>query len=242
MPRRKLTSLRTIRDPPPEEEINFDEETVDESTEVPDTLDNIEIEGLNGRRRTRGHTTLPKLYNLPPGERVKVSRNSVGQPIGAEAGVLGHFLSVVARNPAILPINHSSWHDMPDANKNQALDQIKDKFSLEVSDNYLKQALGKKWRDHKTNEQEATSGSNVGRIQLFDITHTKKDGSPITPEAAEIMEKLREKRTEYETSASSAGSAVNMADIDNQVIAEVFGPERYGRVRGTEFTEDDWHC
>ncbi|KAK8589092.1 hypothetical protein V6N12_023498 [Hibiscus sabdariffa] len=30
------------------------------------------------------------------------------------------------------------------------------------------------------------------------------------------MEKLREKRTEYETSASSAGSAVNMADIDNQ--------------------------
>ncbi|KAK8548089.1 hypothetical protein V6N12_061011 [Hibiscus sabdariffa] len=83
------------------------------------------------------------------------------------------------------------------------------------------------------NEQEATSGSNVGRIQLFDITHTKKDGSPITPEAAEIMEKLREKRTEYETSASSAGSAVNMADIDNQVIAEVFGPERYGRVRGT---------
>ncbi|KAK8562307.1 hypothetical protein V6N12_010391 [Hibiscus sabdariffa] len=47
------------------------------------------------------------------------------------------------------------------------------------------------------------------------------------------MEKLREKRTEYETSASSAGSAVNMADIDNQVIAEVFGPERYGRVRAT---------
>ncbi|KAK8996073.1 hypothetical protein V6N11_076322 [Hibiscus sabdariffa] len=223
--------------------------------------------------------------------------------LGAEAGVLGHFLGVIARNPSILPINHSSWHDMPDANKNQALDQIKDKFSLEVSDNYLKQALGKKWRDHKStlkkkyfkndlsfeqklqnpphgilryqwedachfwnsakgqarerigvasrqqqkfthtagsksfariaNEQEATSGSNVGRIQLFDITHTKKDGSPITPEAAEIMEKLREKRTEYETSASSAGSAVNMADIDNQVIAEVFGPERYGRVRGT---------
>ncbi|KAK8992177.1 hypothetical protein V6N11_048272 [Hibiscus sabdariffa] len=95
MPRRKLTSLRTIRDPPLEEEINVHEKT-----------------GLNGRRRTRGRTTLPELYDLPP-------------------------------------------------------------------------------------------------------------------------EKLREKRTEYETSASTAGSAVNMADIDNQVITEVFGPERYGRVRGT---------
>ncbi|KAL4271163.1 hypothetical protein GQ457_13G018930 [Hibiscus cannabinus] len=83
------------------------------------------------------------------------------------------------------------------------------------------------------NEHEATSGSNVGRIQLFDITHRKKDGSHITPEAAEIMDKLREKKAEYETSASNVGFAVNMTDIDNQVIAQVFGPERYGRVRDT---------
>ncbi|MFQ6640821.1 hypothetical protein Gotur_015736 [Gossypium turneri] len=33
---------------------------------------------------------------------------------------------------------------MPDSNKNQALDNIK------VSDNYVKKALGKKWRDHKS--------------------------------------------------------------------------------------------
>ncbi|KAL4280410.1 hypothetical protein GQ457_03G015460 [Hibiscus cannabinus] len=74
--------------------------------------------------------------------------------------------------------------------------------------------------------------SSVGRIQLFDITHTRKDGSPITSEVAEIMEKLREKRVEYEATASTQNSFVNANDIDNQVIAEVFGLERYGRVRG----------
>ncbi|KHG12473.1 hypothetical protein F383_07456 [Gossypium arboreum] len=38
---------------------------------------------------------------------------------------------------------------MPDSNKNQAFDNIKERFALEVSDNYVKKALGKKWRDHK---------------------------------------------------------------------------------------------
>ncbi|MFQ6654542.1 hypothetical protein Gotur_025484 [Gossypium turneri] len=38
---------------------------------------------------------------------------------------------------------------MPDSKKNQALDNIKERFDLEVSDNYVKKALGKKWRDHK---------------------------------------------------------------------------------------------
>ncbi|MFQ6652771.1 hypothetical protein Gotur_024480, partial [Gossypium turneri] len=35
--------------------------------------------------------------------------------------------------------------------------------------------------------EELSSGQKVGRLQLFDITHRKKDGSPMTPEAAEIM-------------------------------------------------------
>ncbi|MFQ6644807.1 hypothetical protein Gotur_020009 [Gossypium turneri] len=38
---------------------------------------------------------------------------------------------------------------MPDSSKNQALDNIKERFILEVLDNYVKKALGKKWRDHK---------------------------------------------------------------------------------------------
>ncbi|KHG14337.1 hypothetical protein F383_19611 [Gossypium arboreum] len=35
--------------------------------------------------------------------------------------------------------------------------------------------------------EEVSSGQKVGRLQLFDITHRKKDGSPMTSEAGEIM-------------------------------------------------------
>ncbi|MFQ6659519.1 hypothetical protein Gotur_028390 [Gossypium turneri] len=51
----------------------------------------------------------------------------------------------------------------------------------------------------------------------------------MTTEAAEILERLKDKRAEYEAIASS-DSSVNLDDIDNQIITEVLGPERYGRV------------
>ncbi|MFQ6661239.1 hypothetical protein Gotur_029463 [Gossypium turneri] len=44
----------------------------------------------------------------------------------------------------MLPINYESWHQMPDSNKNEDLDNIKERFALEVSDNYVKKALGKR--------------------------------------------------------------------------------------------------
>ncbi|MFQ6661077.1 hypothetical protein Gotur_029363 [Gossypium turneri] len=152
---------------------------------------------------------------------------------------------------------------MPDSNKNQALDNIKARFALEVSDNYVKKVLRKRWRDHKNTlkkeyfktkaileeklrnvlpgmlryqwedvvrfwnskkGEELSSGQKVGCLQLFDVTHRKKDGSPMTFEAAEIMEKLKDKKAEYEAIASS-DSFVNVDDIDNRIITEVLGLE-----------------
>ncbi|MFQ6631254.1 hypothetical protein Gotur_008820, partial [Gossypium turneri] len=72
--------------------------------------------------------------------------------------------------------------------------------------------------------KELSFGQKVGRLQLFDITHRKKDGSPMTSQAIEIMEKLKDKKVEYEAVASS-DSSVNVDDIDNQIITEVLGPE-----------------
>ncbi|MFQ6669995.1 hypothetical protein Gotur_035042 [Gossypium turneri] len=63
-----------------------------------------------------------------------------------------------------------------------------------------------------------TAGSKsfacVADDELFDITHSKKYGSPLTTEAAEIMKKLKNKRAKYEAIASS-DSSVNLDDIDN---------------------------
>ncbi|KHG08483.1 hypothetical protein F383_35740 [Gossypium arboreum] len=73
--------------------------------------------------------------------------------------------------------------------------------------------------------EEVSSGQKVGCLQLFEITHRKKDGSPMTSETGEIMEKLKEKKVEYEAIAST-DSSVNLENIDNRIITEVLGPER----------------
>ncbi|KAH1091620.1 hypothetical protein J1N35_018877 [Gossypium stocksii] len=125
----------------------------------------------------------------------------------------------------MLPINYESWHHMSDSKKNQALDNIKERFALEVSNDYIKKTLGKKWRDHK----------NTLKNQYFkkDINLEEKLQN-VPPEMLryqwEDTEKLKEKKAEYEAIAST-DSFVNHEDIDNRIITEVLGPERYGRVR-----------
>ncbi|KAL4311990.1 hypothetical protein GQ457_01G033240 [Hibiscus cannabinus] len=163
MPRKKLSDMCIVRDSVSEEETNTDDFIATGSSEVSETVENVEIEGniQNGeRRRTRGRTTLTELYQLPLRERVKVSRNEFGQPIGAEAGVLASYVGIVARNATLLPINHESWRQMPNSNKNQDVDLVK-KFSLDVSDRYLKMALGKKWRDNKSYLKEKKFKNNL---------------------------------------------------------------------------------
>ncbi|KAK5812774.1 hypothetical protein PVK06_028213 [Gossypium arboreum] len=265
MPRRRLRDLNVIQIPPNSEETNSDQQTAIGSSNVPNTVDDpVEIQ-------SNVNFNLHDLYNLNSVECVKVSRNSHGQSIGSEARVLAGYLGIIARNVNLLPINYESCHHMPDSNKNHTLDNIKViTFVLEVSNNYVKKALAKKWRDHKCTlkkeyfkknisleeklrnvplgmlrivselelqvgknknsriqlgQKELSSGQKVGLLQLFDITHRKKYRSPMTVEATEIMEKLKNKRAEYETTASN-DSSVNLDNIDNQVITVVLGPKR----------------
>ncbi|KAK5818252.1 hypothetical protein PVK06_023186 [Gossypium arboreum] len=178
------------------ETLPFPEQNLNEN--IPSTNES------GGTQRGRGRTLLKDLYDLNPVERVKLSRNSHGQPVGSKARLLAGYLGIIARNANMLPINYESWHHMPDSNKNQALNNI------------------------KATKREFSSGQKVGRLQLFEFTHRKKDGSPMTSEAGEIMEKLKEKKEEYEAIAST-DSSVNLENIDNRIITEVLGPERYGR-------------
>ncbi|PPS14622.1 hypothetical protein GOBAR_AA05955 [Gossypium barbadense] len=133
----------------------------------------------------------------------------------------------------MLLINYESWHQMPDSNKNQALDNIKDREQVGRSSRQKQKfthIAGLKSFACVAEAEELSSGQKVGRLQLFDITHRKKDGSLMTSEAGEIMEKLKDKKTEYETIASS-DSSVNLEDIDNRIIAEVLGLERCKRAQ-----------
>ncbi|PPS17387.1 hypothetical protein GOBAR_AA03189 [Gossypium barbadense] len=246
MRRRRLRDLSIVQNTPYSEKVNSEQQTVVGSSNFPETLDEpteFQTES-GGTRRSRGRTLLKDLYDLNP------------------------------------------------------VEHVKERFSLEVSDDYIKKALGKKWRDYKrtlknlyfkkdvsldeklrnvpprmlryqwedavrfwnskkgedrervgtsrrqkqkfthmagsrsfasvVEAEEVSSGQKVGRLQLFEIMHRKKDGSPMTFEAGEIMEKLKEKKAEYEAVAST-DSSVTLENIDNIIITEVLSPERYGR-------------
>ncbi|PPR94390.1 hypothetical protein GOBAR_AA26280 [Gossypium barbadense] len=268
IPRRRLRDLSIVQNTLNLKATNSEQQTAIGSLNVPETPDeSAEIQTESGgTRRGRGHTLLKDLYKLTLVERAKVSRNNLGQPGGSETRLLAGYLGIIARNANMLPTNYESWHQMPDSNKNQALDNIKERSALEVLYTYIKKVLGKKWRDHKSNlnkeyfkkdislkeklrnvspgmlryqwedavrfwnskngEDRERVGTSSRQKQKF--THTA--GSKSFACVAEAEEKLKDKKAEHETIASS-DSSVNLEDIDNRIITEVLGPERYGRVR-----------
>ncbi|PPS01068.1 hypothetical protein GOBAR_AA19593 [Gossypium barbadense] len=184
-----------------------------------------------GTCRDRGRMLLKDLYDLNPDERVKVSRNSYGQPVGSEARRLAGYLGIISQNANMLPINYESWHHMPDSNKNQALDNIKKDISLEekLRDvppgmlRYQWKDAVRFWNSKKRKDRERV-GTSSRQKQKF--THTA--GSRSFASVAEAEEKLKEKKAEYEVMAST-DSSINLENIDNRIINEVLGPERYGR-------------
>ncbi|KAL1151757.1 hypothetical protein V6Z11_A09G064000 [Gossypium hirsutum] len=127
MHRRRLRDLSIVQNTPNLEEENSEQQTVVGSSNVPETIDEpAEFQTESGGTcRGRGRMLLKDLYDLNPDERVKVSRNSYGQPVGSEARRLAGYLGIISQNANMLPINYESWHHMPDSNKNQALDNIK---------------------------------------------------------------------------------------------------------------------
>ncbi|MFQ6654929.1 hypothetical protein Gotur_025704 [Gossypium turneri] len=81
------------------------------------------------------------------------------------------------------------------------------------------------WHSKKGEDRERV-GKSSRQKQKF--THTA--GSRSFSCVAEAEEKLKDKKAEYEAIASN-DSSVHPEDIDNRIITEVLGPERYGRVR-----------
>ncbi|XP_052487789.1 uncharacterized protein LOC105766206 [Gossypium raimondii] len=92
---------------------------------------------------------------------------------------------------------------MPDSNKNQALENIKDCERVGTTSRQ-KQKFTHTARSKSftcvADDEELSFGQKLGRLQLFDITHRKKDGSPMTTEVVEIMQ--------YMSSANQAQAEV----------------------------------
>ncbi|KHG24103.1 hypothetical protein F383_31218 [Gossypium arboreum] len=90
MPRKRLRDLSIVQNTPNSEETNSEQQTAIGSLnvlETPDEPAEIQTES-GGRCKTRGRMLLKDLYELNSVKRVKVARNSLGQPIGLEAQIL----------------------------------------------------------------------------------------------------------------------------------------------------------
>ncbi|XP_039135710.1 uncharacterized protein LOC120273131 [Dioscorea cayenensis subsp. rotundata] len=85
---------------------------------------------------------------------------------------------------------------------------------------------GSKSFARKEKEMETSSGRKVGRLELFRATHTKKDGSHMNMETEQIMEKANEKLAGCQTIDE------DMQMVEIEILTQVIGKERCGRVRG----------
>ncbi|KAL1061023.1 hypothetical protein V6Z11_1Z051100 [Gossypium hirsutum] len=94
MPRRKVRELSILQGTPNSAETNSTEQQTaigsSNASITPEEPTEVETEN-GGTRRVRGRTLLRDLYELDPVERVKVSSNSFGQPVGSEARLLAGY-------------------------------------------------------------------------------------------------------------------------------------------------------
>lgn len=67
--------------------------------------------------RGRGVTLCLKVWTLPKGVRIPVQLNTLGEPVGKEAGTLTNFLGTIARDGILAPLAHQDWRRVPEKNK-----------------------------------------------------------------------------------------------------------------------------
>ncbi|AQL03206.1 uncharacterized protein [Zea mays] len=118
------------------------------------------VEGQTNEAISRGPNKLKHVWNLQKGKRIVVNCNELGQPIGEEAGVLGKFLGMVARNGCLCSLSFKDWRlligkkdrNNEQKNKQDVLKQVKMRFLyLARMEKWILRTIGERWRQHKSN-------------------------------------------------------------------------------------------
>ncbi|PPS20274.1 hypothetical protein GOBAR_AA00327 [Gossypium barbadense] len=142
----------------------------------------------NGKMRRRRLRDLSIVQNTPNSEEANSEQQTVIGSLNVpetlnKPAEFQTRNAIIARNANMLPINYESWHHMPDSNKNQTLDNIKDRERAGTSSRQKQKfthTVGSRSFASVAEVEEVSSGQKVGRLQLFEITHRKKDGSSMT--------------------------------------------------------------
>ncbi|RVW70803.1 hypothetical protein CK203_061952 [Vitis vinifera] len=106
------------------------------------------------------------------------------------------------------------------------------------------------WGTPEAKAQKKEDRSEPNRIEMFALTHTRKDGTPVDDHSKEIMDQFQQLLSQPEgTSSSTSASSGTSTSVSSTSIASTFvastyvdeiytqvmGPERHGSVRGYGF-------
>ncbi|RYR28843.1 hypothetical protein Ahy_B01g053031 [Arachis hypogaea] len=137
------------------------------------------------RVRKASRLSVRETIALPSNTKIVLPFNKELQSIGQAAGLLSGFLGSLGADYSQFPISAKSWKHVNKAKKEHAYDMIKEK------------------------EQ----GRCIGKGELLIMTHKKKDGTYIHPDARVVTD----------------GSSRHFSQNDS--LAQVLGKEHPGRVR-----------
>ncbi|CAO2202012.1 unnamed protein product, partial [Urochloa humidicola] len=146
----------------------------------------INVQEENENKIKRGKTKLKDIWNLPRGTRIVVDCNEFNQPIGVEAGILGKFLGMLARNGCLCSLSYKDWRLLigkkenntnEQKNKKDILKQVKMRFLYACRmEKWILKTIGERWRQHKSNLKSIYF--DVNRSKEVNFSNAPKDVIP----------------------------------------------------------------
>ncbi|KAK9062426.1 hypothetical protein SSX86_019612 [Deinandra increscens subsp. villosa] len=105
-------------------------------------------------KKGRGYTQKFDIWKMKSTERICVTFDKFGQPVGDEGRELGQYLGTLVRMAKNVSVEYSDWRKVPIKNKEDMYSLVKSKFTFHpVETSQIKKwiffSMGKKWRTWK---------------------------------------------------------------------------------------------
>ncbi|KAK9073297.1 hypothetical protein SSX86_007621 [Deinandra increscens subsp. villosa] len=122
---------------------------------VDDVAQNEELAEVNGApKKGRGHTQKMDIWKMNSTERICVTFDKFGLPVGDEGRELGQYIGTLVRMAENVSIEYTDWRKVPTKKKEDMYSLVKSKFTFHpVETSQIKKwifsSMGKKWRTWK---------------------------------------------------------------------------------------------
>ncbi|KAI3798896.1 hypothetical protein L1987_34180 [Smallanthus sonchifolius] len=194
-------------------------------------------------KKVRGYTQKTETWKMNSTQRIVVTFNKFGKPMGDEGNELVQYLGTLMRMADHVSIEYSEWRKVPVQKKEDMYSLVKSKFIIhpdETSNNDLTCAVKRSSRSKmkephitwtksfaRLAHELATKNNDVypTRAEMYITTRTRKDGSIVDDKAAEVVASVK---------AIASDSTSTPGDLDDFTIddySKVKGPEKRGYVR-----------